>query len=49
MFTLAVIIYIVFAVLFGPLWPMSMFGRGGCLGMLIVAAWASLFIAGLNS
>ena len=49
MYTVAIIIYIILAVLFGPLWPMSMFGRGGCLGQLIVAAWVALFIAGLNS
>lgn len=49
MLTTAIIIYIVFAFLFGPLWPLSMFGKGGCLGQVIVIAWASLLIAGLNS
>lgn len=40
----AAIIYIVFAILFGPLWPIDMFGRGGCLGKLIVAGWVALLI-----
>lgn len=45
----AIIIYIVFALLFGALWPFSMFGRGGCLGQIIVIAWVSLLVAGLNN
>ena len=49
MLTVAVIIYIILGVFFGPLWPMSMFGRGGCLGQLIVAAWVALFIGGIIS
>lgn len=49
MLVVAGIIYVILAVLFGPLWPLSMFGRGGCLGQLIVVAWVSLFVAGLNS
>lgn len=49
MLTIAIIIYIILAVFFGPLWPLSMFGRGGCLGQLIVAAWVALLISGLNN
>ena len=49
MFTVAIIIYIIFGVFFGPLWPMSMFGRGGCLGQLIVAALVALLMGGLNN
>ena len=49
MLTVAIIIYVIFGVLFGPLWPMSMFGRGGCLGQLIVAAWVALLMGGLNN
>ena len=45
----AIVIYIILAVLLGPLWPLSMFGRGGCLGQLVVAAWVALLIAGLSS
>lgn len=49
MFTVAIISYFIFAFFFGPLWPMSMFGRGGCLGQLIVAAWVALLITGLSN
>ena len=49
MFTIAIIIYVILAFFFGPLWPMSMFGRGGCLGQIIVAAWVALLIGGLNN
>lgn len=48
MFTAAIIIYVVLALLFGPLWPLSMFGKGGCLGKIIVIAWVALLIAGLS-
>jgi hypothetical protein len=43
----AIIIYIVLAILFGPLWPLDMFGRAGCIGQLIVAGWVALLIAGI--
>lgn len=43
----AIIIYIVLAILFGPLWPLGMFGSAGCLGKLIVAGWVALLIAGM--
>ena len=49
MLTIAIIIYLILAFFFGPLWPMSMFGKGGCLGQLIVAAWGALLIGGLNN
>ena len=49
MLTTAIIIYVVLALLFGPLWPLSMFGKAGCLGQIIVIAWAALLIAGLNN
>lgn len=45
----AIIIYIVFAILFGSLWPLDMFGRAGFLGKLIVAGWVALLITGLNA
>lgn len=45
----AIVIYVIFAVLFGPLWPLDMFGKGGCLGQIVVAGWVALLIAGLNS
>lgn len=43
--TIAIIIYFIFAILFGPLWPLSMFSQAGLLGKLIVAGWAALLIA----
>lgn len=49
MLVAAIIIYIVFAILFGPMWPLDMFGRSGCLGQLIVAGWVALLIAGMAS
>lgn len=49
MLVAAIIIYIVLAILFGPMWPLDMFGRGGCLGQLIVAGWVALLIAGMAS
>lgn len=42
--TVAIIIYVIFAILFGPLWPLSMFAKAGLLGKIIVAAWVMLFI-----
>jgi hypothetical protein len=49
MLTVAIIIYVILAFFFGPLWPLSMFDKGGCLGQIIVLAWVSLLIAGLNN
>lgn len=49
MLVAAIIIYIVLAILFGPMWPLDMFGRGGFLGQLIVAGWVALLIAGMAS
>lgn len=47
MFIAAVVIYIVFGILFGPLWPLELIaGNGGCLGQIIAIAWGSLLIAG---
>ena len=49
MLTIAIIIYFILAFFLGALWPLSMFGKGGCLGQLIVAAWVALLIGGLNN
>ncbi len=48
MFTVAIIIYVVLAILLGPLWPLEMFAKAGLLGRIIVIAWAALLIAGMN-
>lgn len=49
MLIVAIIIYFILAVFLGPLWPLEMFGRGGLLGKIIVAAWVALLIAGLSN
>ena len=40
--------YVILAILFGPLWPLSMFAKAGLLGKIIVATWVALLIAGMN-
>lgn len=44
----AIVIYVILAILFGPLWPLKMFADAGLLGKIIVVAWVFLLIAGLN-
>ena len=48
MFTAAIIIYVVLAILLGPFWPLSMFAKAGPLGKIIVVAWVALLIGGMN-
>ena len=48
MFIASIVIYVIFAILFGPLWPLSMFGKAGLLGKQVVAGCVALLIAGLN-
>jgi hypothetical protein len=48
MFTAAIIIYVILAILFGATWPLSMFAKAGLIGRLIVVAWVCLLIAGAN-
>lgn len=44
------VIYVILALLFGPLWPLDLIsGKAGCLGQIICLAWGGLFIAGLSS
>lgn len=50
MFILAIIIYVIFAFLTGPLWPLQLLGgKAGPLGYLLVIGWVILLIAGINS
>ena len=50
MVTAAIVIYVILALLFGPLWPLDYIGgKAGCLGIIIFLAWGALFIAGLSS
>jgi hypothetical protein len=50
MFTLAVVIYIVAAILFGPLWPLELIsGKAGVFGVIIASGWLILLIGGLVS
>lgn len=37
-----IVIYVIFAFLFGPLWPIGMFARGKWLGKIVVTAWIAL-------
>lgn len=46
MFIAGTVIYIILAILLGPLWPLQMFGRGGLIEKLIVLGWLSLMICG---
>lgn len=50
MLILSIIIYVIFAFIAGPLWPLSLLGgKAGPLGYLLLICWLILFIAGLNS
>lgn len=50
MFILAIIIYVIFGFLTGPLWPLQLLGgKAGPLGYLLVIGWVILLIAGINS
>ena len=45
----AIVIYVILAILFGPLWPLEMFAKAGLLGKIISIAWILLIIAGISS
>lgn len=45
---LAIIIYVILALFLGPLWPIEMFAKGGCLGQIIAGAWWCLLLAGIG-
>jgi len=48
MFTLSVIIYVIFAILTGPMWPLELIGgKAGPIGYLLVLVWVGLLIGGL--
>lgn len=49
MLVAAIIIYIILAIVAGPLWPLEMFSKGGILGIIFVIGWFILLIAGLGS
>lgn len=49
MLAVAIIIYVILAIILGPMWPLEMFSRAGLLGKIIVAAWVALLIAGINA
>lgn len=44
----AIIIYIVLAILFGPLWPLDMFGRAGFLGKIDRSRMGSIINCGVD-
>ncbi len=44
------IIYVIFAFITGPLWPLELLGgKAGPLGYLLVIVWLGLLIGGLVS
>lgn len=45
----AIVIYVILAILFGPLWPLEMFAKAGLIGKIIAIAWIILLIAGINA
>ena len=48
MLILAIVIYVVLALLMGPLWPLQMTGKGGFIGWAIVVGWLVLLLGGLG-
>jgi hypothetical protein len=45
----AIIIYIIFAFIRGPLWPLELLGgKAGGLGYLMLVVWLFLLIKGMN-
>ena len=48
MTTLAIIIYVILAFFLGPLWPIEMFVKAGCLGQIISGAWWVLLLCGMG-
>lgn len=50
MFTAAIIIYVIFAFIAGPMWPLQLLGgKAGLLGYVLVIGWLALLIAGMSS
>lgn len=49
MFTTAIIIYVIAAILVGPLWPLELIsGKAGPLGVLLAIGWFVLLIGGMS-
>jgi hypothetical protein len=49
---LAAVVWVIlsFLVGFGPVWPIELlFGQGGCLGIVLSAAWWALLVFGFVS
>ncbi len=50
MLILAIIIYLIFALTNGPLWPLQLLGgKGGPFGYILVIAWIIFLFIGLSS
>jgi len=50
MFIAAIVIYVILAIFFGPIWPIELLaGRGGLIGEIIAIGWGALLIIGLSN
>lgn len=50
MFIAAIVIYVIFSFIVGPLWPLeAISGKGGPIGVLLALLWGGLLIGGLVS
>ncbi len=50
MITAAIVLYVIFALIKGVLWPLELLGgKGGVLGYLLLIIWISLIIGGSAS
>ncbi len=50
MFTISIVIYVVFAIIVGPLWPLELLGgKAGPLGLILVLIWGFFLIWGIIS
>ena len=50
MFTISIIVYVVVALIVGPLWPLEFLGgKAGPLGLMLVLVWGFFLIWGIIS
>jgi hypothetical protein len=50
MFIAAMVIYVIFAFIVGPFWPLeAISGKGGPIGVILALLWVGLLIGGIVS